>query len=163
MPSSDPFSYTFMSVWEEIKDIMDKMNAVITKLDAEIIKLCKEEAPNADEDTAPCTKQQVKEADEEPGDSPGDTDYHSSPHDPPESDSGLKQEVDNGGDQRLPHSQTRVDSEAMSASGDGVEIEQGEEVEGQVTNDQTDFLEEAREDVEDKEDKGTNTKWVTVG
>ncbi|XP_076017528.1 death domain-containing protein 1 [Genypterus blacodes] len=165
--SLDPFRIMFTSVWEEIKNIMDKMNSVITKLETEIIELCTEEASTVDEDMAPCTKQQVKE---DLGDTPGDSHHPSSSHDAPESDSGLGQEVDDGGDQTPPHSQTREDEETTLASSDGVEIKQGEEVRGQMTNDgsltseaQTDFLEETREDVEDKEDKEKNTKWVTIG
>ncbi|KAF7659897.1 hypothetical protein LDENG_00291350 [Lucifuga dentata] len=97
-------------------------------------------------------------------------------HGPLESDSGHKHEADDGDNQssiRTSQSETLVDNESTSASGDGAETGKEVEVEDEVTNErrvspeaQTDFLEEkekdrVREDVKEKEE--TNTKWVTVG
>lgn len=161
--TTDSFSDTFLSVGEDIKNIMDTLNAIITKLDAEILKLRAEEASTVD------AQLQETQATEKPDD---DNDHQ----DPIESDSGYKLEVEDQS-HTMPSPDTENTPESRFSSSDRNNVEEtGKElvVKGQGSDNedcvspesQTDFLEETEKDrnrVNVKEKEETNNKWITVG
>ncbi|XP_073330594.1 death domain-containing protein 1 isoform X2 [Pagrus major] len=166
-PRSDSFSDTFLSVGEEIQNIMDKLNTIITKLDKEILKSCTvEEAPTVDA--------ALKEArDPKASEQPEDDTNHLNSHEPLESDPGRKQDVEDGDDQS--QTMTSADTEQTSDSrlsrcNDVEETGQELVVKSQGRDDgrecvssqsQTEVLEETNESDKGKEE--TNRGWITVG
>ncbi|XP_062300443.1 death domain-containing protein 1 [Scomber scombrus] len=158
MLCSDSFSNTFWSIGEDVENILDKLNIVITKLDAEILKICAEETL----DVAP----------QESKDSEGGRNDLSS-H---ECSSGQEQEIEDGGDQSLTRLSPDTDlTSALNfeslACNDGANSGHGQEIEGQdnvniLVETHTDFLEKTNRDtkrIDDKSKEETNNEWITVG
>ncbi|TDG99661.1 hypothetical protein EPR50_G00196840 [Perca flavescens] len=153
-----------LSVGEDIENIMDKLNTVITKLDEEILKLCAEEASAPLETRDPKAPKQ-----------PEDNNNHLSSHDALESDSGHKQDVEDRDDQS--HTMPSPDSEQTSHSSVDcnnaketgkelvVKIQVSENENCNSPESQTNFLETENDTnrVNDKGKEKTNIGWITVG
>ncbi len=164
---SDSFSETFLSVGEEIDNIMQRLNTIITKLNEEILKLRADEAATVDaallETSDPKASEQFED-DSNPLNS----------HGPLEFVSGHKQDAEERDDQSHamlppgaePTSDLRLNSsDCHNVEETGIEIV----VKGQGNDNedcgspqrQTDFLEETNENDTDKEEK--DKEWITVG
>lgn len=166
-PFSNSFSDIFLSVGEEIQNIMDKLNTIIVKLDKEILKSCTlEEVSTVDA--------ALKEArDPKVSEQPEDDTNHLNSHEPLESDSGHKQDAEVGDDQSrtMPSADTEQASdsrlsrpECNSVEEPGHELvvkSQGSQQEFVPPQSQTEFLEETNETGKGKEE--TNKGWITVG
>ncbi|XP_056156182.1 death domain-containing protein 1 [Lampris incognitus] len=165
---ADPFGNTLQSVADDIEDIMDRLNTIITKLGAEVITLCASEASTVDADTSPNTKQgEMLVLQGDPVHSPGGCDC------------GHTQGADDG--DTIKHTKptdTRVsvETERTSTSISGGPDCSDVGVKGQKTNTRdtrrtspetlTDFAKETEkgkqlEDDEVKDEK--NSEWITVG
>lgn len=172
-PCSDSFSATFLSVGEDVENIIDKINTIITKLDEEMLKLCAAEASTED-----ATPQEIRDPKET--EQPEDDKNHLNSDDPLESDSGQKQGAEDGDDQsptRPPSPDSKQTSDSRFSSSDcNNEEETGKESEvksqGSGNKDcvspdcHTDFLQETEKDTNKVNEKGkeeTNKEWITVG
>ncbi|XP_070786242.1 death domain-containing protein 1 [Enoplosus armatus] len=158
-PCSDSISDTFLSVGEDIKNITDKLNTIITKLDEEILKLCADEASTVDASLQETRDPQASEQ-------PEDENYHLNSQDPLEFDPGHEQDVKDGDDQShaMPSLDTEQTSGSRFSSSDCSDVEEtGKEIavkgQGSDNEDQTDFLEETN----DKGKEETKIEWITVG
>ncbi|KAM9836600.1 death domain-containing protein 1 [Aulostomus maculatus] len=143
---SSGFVDTFLSVKEDIENIMGKLNVVVTKLDAEILQLSAEENL-ALQKTSGDPETSVQEE--------GDVTSHLNSRDPPEP--AHEEDGEDG------HSRSHVtdsDSDCLVCA-DGAETVQGQEIEGQgndkgcVSPEQFAVLEERKKDRRDD--------WITVG
>ncbi|XP_053199071.1 death domain-containing protein 1 [Scomber japonicus] len=154
MLCSDSFSNTFWSIGEDLENILDKLNIVITKLDAEILKICSEETL----DVAP---QESKDPEGDKNDECG---------------SGHEQGFEDGGDQSLTRLSPDTDlTSAINfeslACNDGANSGHGQEVKGQESDNvlvetHADFLEKTKKNTKRTDDKckeETNNEWITVG
>ncbi|XP_045920508.1 death domain-containing protein 1 isoform X2 [Micropterus dolomieu] len=173
-PCSDSFSNIFLSVGEDIKDIIDKLNTIITKLDEEIHKLCAEKASTVD-----AALQETRDPKADGSERREDDNNHLNSHDPLDFDSGHKQEAEDGDDQSrtVPSPDTEQTSDSRFSRSDCSNVEEtGKELEvkGQGSDNedcvspksQTDFLEETEKytnRVHDKSKEETNMEWITVG
>ncbi|XP_040887748.1 death domain-containing protein 1 [Toxotes jaculatrix] len=170
-PRSDSFGDAFQSVGEDIENIMQKLSTIITKLDAEILQLSAEESSSVD---AALEETRDPETSEEPEDG----NNHLSSHDPRESDSGRKQDIEGEGDQSHTRPQdTEQTSDLRFSISDCSKVkETGKDlkVKGQVSNNEdcvspvsdTDLLKETEKDAERINVKGkeeTRIDWITVG
>ncbi|XP_044040854.1 death domain-containing protein 1 [Siniperca chuatsi] len=169
---SDSFCNIFLSVGNDIKNIMDKLNTIITKLDEEILKLGAKEASTVDaslqETRAPKASKQ-----------PEDDNNHLNSQDPLGFDSGHKKDIEDGDEQShtMPSPDTEQTSDSRFSSSDCSDVEppgkefvvksQGSGNEDCVSPEsQIDFLEETEKDTNRVNDKGkneTNIEWITVG
>ncbi|XP_051284794.1 death domain-containing protein 1 [Dicentrarchus labrax] len=171
-PCSDSFSDTCLSVGEDIKNIIDKLNTIRTKLDEEILKSCAEEASPvgaALQETGDTKTSEQREDDNNPLNS----------HNFLEFDSRCKKDIEDGDDQShtmsLPDTEQTLDSRFSSSDCNNVEEtgkelvvkSQGIDNEDCVSPDrQTDFCEETEKDTNRVNDKGKeemNNEWITVG
>ncbi|GLD53771.1 death domain-containing protein 1 [Lates japonicus] len=164
---SDSFSDTFQSVGEDIENIMQKLSTITTKLDAEILQLSPEEATSVD-----AALQETREP--ETSVQPEDGNNHLSSHDPHESDSGHKQEVEDEGDQShtglSPDTERTSDDFGFSSSDCNNVKETGREseVKGQVSDNEGNVSpvsqteqDAGRINVKGKEE--AKSEWITVG
>ncbi|XP_068569977.1 death domain-containing protein 1 [Cebidichthys violaceus] len=168
-PCSDSFSDTVLSVGENIENIMDQLNAIVAKLDEEILRLRAEEDSTVDaalQDTrGPKAPQKPKEYDNN----------HLNSYGPLESDSEYKQADEDGDGDDQSHTMPSPGTEQASDTGslfsssvcnDVEEAEkkmlvksQGSENEDCVPPEsQTDVLEETENDT-----NRVNKEWITVG
>lgn len=131
---------------------MDKLNTIRTKLDAEILKLCAEEASTVD-----AALQETRELNS---------------HDPLEFDSAHKQDVEDGGDHTVPSPDAEQTSDSRFSSSDGNDVEetatelvvkrQGGDNEDCVSPDSLETEKDTNR-VNDEGKKETNKEWITVG
>ncbi|TKS92905.1 Death domain-containing protein 1 [Collichthys lucidus] len=153
-PCSDCFSDVWRSVGEQIQNVVDKLNAITTKLDEEILK-----SPAEEVSTVEAELQETRE--------PQDDRLNS--NDPVEFESGLQQNIEDGGDQNqtMPSTDNEQTSDSRFNGSDCNDVEetrkelvvngQGSDNEGRVSPEsRTDFLEETNENDKNKE-------WITVG
>ncbi|XP_034712816.1 death domain-containing protein 1 [Etheostoma cragini] len=163
-PCSDSFGEILLSVGEDIENIMDKLNTVISKLDEEILKLCAEEASALQETRDPKASKQ-----------PEDDNNHLSSLDPLESDPGHKQDVMDGDDQ----SHTMPSPDIEQSSNSSFDCSHAKETEKELVvqtqgsgsencnspESQTNFLETENDTnrVDNKGKEKTNIGWITVG
>ncbi|XP_074480227.1 death domain-containing protein 1 [Sebastes fasciatus] len=167
-PCSDSFSDTFLSVGEDIENIVDKLNTIRTRLDEEILKLCAEEASTVDAALQETRDPQAAE----------DEHNHLNSHDPLESDSGNKQEFEDRDDQShiMPSPDTEQTSDSKSSSSDCNDVEetgkelavkgQGSDTEDCVSPESHTDIQETEKDTNRVNDKGkeeTNNEWIIVG
>lgn len=143
LPCSVSFSDTFISVGEDIQDVVDKLDAIITKLDKEILRLRQKGASAAG---AELQETGAPKASEECEDVP-----NFGSRDPPGFDSGPKQDVEDG-DRALGSPDTEQPSDSRLCNclcDDEEEKEEGKEVSQGCDDDQN---------VEE-----TNKEWIVVG
>ncbi|XP_034532048.1 death domain-containing protein 1 [Notolabrus celidotus] len=168
--SSDTFTDSFLRVEEDIKKIMDILNSITSKLDKEILILSSQKASTEDsafqETRGPQGSEQLED----------DKNYS---HDALEFDSGQKQDIEVGDDQRntkpSPDTVEKTDERFYKSDCNTEEEkdrEQAVKSQGSYNEDclpadsQTDFQEETKNDLNMVKEKGkeeTNNKWVTVG
>uniref|UniRef100_A0A671W8N9 Death domain containing 1 n=1 Tax=Sparus aurata TaxID=8175 RepID=A0A671W8N9_SPAAU len=161
-PCSDSFSDIFLSVGEEIQNIIDKLNTIIAKLDKEILKSCTLGEVSTVEARDPKVSEQ-----------PEDDTNHLNSHEPLESDSGHKQDAEVRDDQSrtMPSADTEQASDSRLSRPECNDVEetghelavrsQGSQQECVPPQSQTEFLEETNESGKGKEE--TNKGWITVG
>ncbi|XP_054457885.1 death domain-containing protein 1 [Anoplopoma fimbria] len=154
-PRSDSFSDTFLNVGENIENIMDKLKAILAKLDEEILRLCAEEASTVD-----AALQETR--DPKGPEPPEDDNNHLNPCDPIESDSVHKQADDDGdGDDQshtMPLPGTEQASDSRISSSVCNDVEEAEKRISVKRESQTDFPEETEKDT-----NRVNKEWITVG
>ncbi|XP_069026061.1 death domain-containing protein 1 [Embiotoca jacksoni] len=160
-PCSDSFSDTFLSVGDDIENILEKLSTILAKLDAEDLQLSYYyEAP-----TVGAAFQEPRETSVQPE----DVNNHLNSHAGLESDSGYKEEVEDGADRR--RREQTPDAKFNTSDRKNVE-ETGEEsqAKGQVSEKlihcPTDLMEETERDQERTHDKGKEeikSEWITVG
>ncbi|XP_034413495.1 death domain-containing protein 1 [Cyclopterus lumpus] len=166
-PLSDSFGGTFLSVGENVENILDQLNAIVAKLDEEILGPSAEEASTVD---AALRETRDPEAPEQPG----DDDNRLNSREPLESDSGRKQadEDGDGDDQRHTMSSPGAERASDSRFGSSACNDEEEEAEGEVPvnsrggehedcaspGSETDFREETGKDT-----NRVNKEWITVG
>ncbi|KAM8747598.1 death domain-containing protein 1 isoform 2-T3 [Acanthopagrus schlegelii] len=165
-PCSNSFNYIFLSVEEEIQNIMDKLNTIIAKLDKEILKShTVEEVSTVDAALKEARNPKVSEQPED------DTNQLNS-HEPTESNSGHKQDAEVRDDQSrtMPSAHTKQASYSRLSGPECNDVEetgqklavksQGSEDEECVSpQSQTEFPEETNESGKEETNKG----WITVG
>ncbi|XP_031707333.1 death domain-containing protein 1 [Anarrhichthys ocellatus] len=163
-PCSDSFGDTFLSVGDNIENIMVQLNAIVAKLDEEILRLCAEEASAV---AAALQETRDPKAPEQPEDDKN----HLNSYDPLESDSGHKQADGDGDGDDQSHTMPSPGTEQASDTGfsssvcNDVEEEekeilvksQGSEIKDCVSP-ESPFLEEAEQDT-----NRVNKEWITVG
>lgn len=151
---------------------MDKLHTIITKLDAEILKFCAEEASAVDAALQETRDPKVSEQ-------PEADNNHLNSHNPLAFDCGHKQDVEGGDDQShkmsSPDTEQTLDSRFSSSDCNDVkdtektlEVKsQGGDSEDPVSPEsQADVLEETEKDtnrVNDKDKEEINNEWITVG
>lgn len=165
-PCSNSFNDIFLSVEEEIQNIMDKLNTIIAKLDKEILKShTVEEVSTMDAALKEARNPKVSEQPED------DTNQLNS-HEPIESNSGHKQDAEVRDDQSrtMPSADTKQASDSrlnrpecndVEETGQQLAVKsQGSEDEECVSpQSQTEFPEETNESGKEETNKG----WITVG
>lgn len=161
-PCSNSFSDIFLSVGEEIQNIIDKLNTIIAKLDKEILKSCTLGEVSTVEASDPKVSEQ-----------PEDDTNHLNSHEPLESDSGHKQDAGVSDDQSrtMPSADMEQASDSRLSRPECNDVEetghelavrsQGSQQECVPPQSQTEFLEETNESGKGKEE--TNKGWITVG
>ncbi|XP_060887793.1 death domain-containing protein 1 [Labrus mixtus] len=158
---SDPLTDTFLSVEEDIKNIMDNLNTIIMKLDKEILNLC-------DDEVAALQEARDPESSEQPEDDSNPS------QDDLELDSGIKQDMEAEDDQRktMPSPEAVQNSDVRVSSLDCIVVEGtvgelavkslGSGNEDCVPLDCQDETEKTLNPVKDESKYETNT-WITVG
>lgn len=154
-PHSDSVSNAFISIQADIQHITEKLSTIISKLDAEILKLHAEGTSIG--------PQEMKDANK-------DEKNHLNASVPLEVDSGLKVDDEDGydGNSTMPSSDAQQESDLISCSSDcnalrGKEEElmsrcQESSIESCFSKDS---MEEGGEKVKGKNE--TTSKWITVG
>ncbi|XP_034020409.1 death domain-containing protein 1 isoform X1 [Thalassophryne amazonica] len=144
----DSFSHMILDLVVDIDKIVDTLNVISTKMDKEILQMCAEDANT--EQLNPEAPQVTKESQTAPP--PED---RPNSHVPPESNSGLQEEIGNeseGSPAMLPVSNSSFDTGGPGAGevrGQGSACFPAEEKE--------------REKADCKEKEETNREWITVG
>ncbi|XP_008281666.1 death domain-containing protein 1 [Stegastes partitus] len=143
-PCLDSFSDVLLSVGEDVENILDKLSAIITKLDAAVLHLSVDEASTVD----PALR--------EPGETreqPEDNQVNGHER--------LEQEVEDGGDQSRTRSlqDTEQIQESSWSHNDVEKTEDEIQVRGQVS-DSEDVVAEKDQEKKTDEMKG---EWITVG
>lgn len=152
-PCSDSVSNAFISIQVDIQHITEKLSTIISKLDAEILKLHAEGTT-----TKP---QEIKDVNK-------DENKHQNISVPLEVDSGQKVDDEDDGNSKMPSSDAQQESDLRSCSSDCNDLRGKEEelVSGSQESSSEgcfsqDSMEERGEKVEGKSE--TNSKWITVG
>ncbi|XP_059211103.1 death domain-containing protein 1 [Centropristis striata] len=167
-PCSDSFSFTLLSVGEDIENIMDKLSTIITKLEEESLKFHVDETSTVDaalQDSRDPNAPEQHEDDNNPQNSHGSL----------QSDSAHKQDVEDGDDQShtmpLLDTEQTPDSRSSDCSDVGetgkelvVQSEGGENQDCVSPESHTDMLEETEKDTSRLNDTGkdTNNGWITI-